>query len=241
MSWNMIRILRRLRLCGVGVNGAKPQAAVCAAAALLLIASIAHAQRAVNFPPAEAPPPPPAKAPPKTQAAGEETDIIPDPGPSMRKTQVRTPPPPTNLSVIYKIEYGEVLQYKHPDGTVQKFEQWKSYPSDATNLVTLTNERLNDGNNYQYATKPLASPGFDPVDIPILYVTGDYDFALKPAEVDNLRKFVTGGGTVIFNAARGRPEFSGGVVRELRKVFPQKSLMRLPPDHPVFHARYRIQ
>jgi hypothetical protein len=209
--------------------------------ALLLVTSPAVAQRVVTFPPAEAPPPPPVKAPPQTQAGAEETDIIIDPGPSMRKTQVRTPPPPTNLTVIYKVEYGEVLQYKHPDGTVQKFEQWKSYPSDAQTLVTLTNERLADGNNYQYATKPLASPGFDPVDIPILYMTGDYDFAFKPAEVENLRKFITQGGTIIFNAARGRDEFSRAVVREMRKVFPQKSFMRLPNDHPIFNARYRLK
>jgi hypothetical protein len=211
------------------------------AIALLLTAGPSLAQRIVTFPPAEAPPPPPVKAPPKTVAGGEETDIINDPGPGMRKTQVRTPPPPTNLTVIYKIEYGETLQYKHPDGTVQKFEQWKSYPNDADNLVTLTNERLADGNNYQYATKPLASPGFDPVDIPILYMTGDYDFTLKPAEVENLRKFITQGGTIIFNAARGRAEFSRAVVREMRKVLPQKRFMRLPEDHPIFNSRYRIQ
>jgi hypothetical protein len=207
---------------------------------LLVFAGNVYAQRTVNFPPAEAPPPPPAKAPPKTAAGGEETDIIPDPGPSMRKTQHRTPPPPTNLTVIYKVEYGETLQYKHPDGTVQKFEQWKSYPNDAINLVTLTNEKLADGNNYQYDTKKLESPGFDPVDIPILYMTGDYDFTLKPAEVENLRKFITQGGTVIFNAARGRDEFSRAVMREMRKVFPQKSFMRLPTDHPIFNARFRI-
>lgn len=206
----------------------------------MLVAWPALGQRVVTFPPAESPPPPPAKAPPKTVAGGEETDIIPDPGPGMRKTQVRTPPPPTNLAVIYKIEYGEILQYKHADGTVQKFEQWKSYPNDAMNLVTLTNERLADGNNYQYETKPLASKGFDPVDIPILYMTGDYDFTLKAEEVDHLGKFITGGGTVIFNAARGRDEFSRAVLREMRKVFPQKSFMRLPTDHPIFNARYRI-
>ncbi len=241
---------RRIHLAGElarRVGGFVPRRASSPAKCVVVIVVLAvmtpslFAQRVVTFPPAEAPPPPPVKAPPKTQAGGEETDIIPDPGPGMRKTQVRTPPPPTNLTVIYKIEYGEVLQYKHPDGTVQKFEQWKSYPNDATNLVTLTNERLADGNNYQYATKPLASPGFDPIDIPILYMTGDYDFALKPAEVENLRKFITGGGTIIFNAARGRDEFSRAVVREMRKVFPQKSFMRLPLDHPIFNARYRIQ
>ena len=195
----------------------------------------------VTFPPAESPPPPPAKTPPKTQAGGEETDILIAPGPTMRKTQHRTPPPPTNLTVMYKVEYGRQLQYKHPDGTVQVFDQWKSYENDAFNLVKLANERLRDGNNYQYATKPLASKeGFDPVDIPILYMTGDYDFVLTSAEVENLRRFLLGGGTIIFNAARGRDEFSKAVARELRKVFPQKPLMRLPLDHPIFNAYYRI-
>jgi hypothetical protein len=201
----------------------------------------AHAQRTVTFPPAESKPPPAVKAPPKTQASGEDTDIIPDAGPSQRKTQDRSPPPPTNLTIMYKVEYGEVLQYVHPDGTVQKFEQWKSFPDDGANLVGLTNTHLADGNNYQYATKPLASPGFDPVDIPLLYMAGDYDFVLKPAEVENLRRFLSEGGTIIFNAARGRDEFSLAVARELRKVFPQKPLMRLPLDHPLFHTRFRIQ
>jgi len=199
------------------------------------------AQREVQFPPAEGKPPPAAKAPPKTQTGGEETDVIPDPGPTMRKTQERTPPPPTTLTVMYKVEYGEKLKFTHPDGTVQVFDQWQSFPGDASKLIIGANERLADGNNYQYATKPLASPGFDPVDIPILYMTGDYDFAFTPAEVDNLRKYLNGGGTIIFNAARGLDEFSIAVAREMRKVFPQKQFMRLPPDHPVFNARYRVQ
>lgn len=209
-------------------------------AALFLASPVIAQPRTVTFPPAESPPPPPAKAPPKTIAGGEETDILIAPGPTMRKTQHRTPPPPTNLTIMYKVEYGTKLQYKHPDGTVQVFEQWKSYDTDASNLVDLANKRLKDGNNYQYATRPLASKGFDPVDIPILYMTGDYDFALTESEVENLRKFLLDGGTIIFNAARGRDEFSKAVARELRRVFPQKPLMRLPLDHPIFNAFYRI-
>jgi pimeloyl-ACP methyl ester carboxylesterase len=198
------------------------------------------AQREVAFPPAESKPPPPLKSPPKMQASGEDTGIIPDAGPTMRKTQDRTPPPPTNLTVMYKVEYGEKLSYKHPDGTVQVFEQWKSYPNDGYNLVTNLNQRLNDGNNYQYATKALTSDGFDPVDIPLLYMAGDYDFVFTPSEVEHLRKFLIDGGTIIFNAARGRDEFSRAVVREMRKVLPSKPMMRLSLDHPAFNARYRI-
>ena len=52
---------------------------------LLALPAPLLAQRQVNFPPAEGKPPAAAKAPPKTQTGGEETDVIPDPGPTMRK------------------------------------------------------------------------------------------------------------------------------------------------------------
>lgn len=207
----------------------------------LFLCAAAQAQiRVVTFPPAESPPPPPVKAPPKTQASGEDTGVIPDAGPSQRKTQDRTPPPPTNLTIMYKVEYGTTLEYRHPNGEVQKFEQWKSFPSDGSNLVSYLNDRLKDGNNYQYATKPLSSPGFDPVDIPLLYMAGDYDFVLTDKEVENLRKFLIDGGTILFNAARGRDEFNRAVARELKKVFPGKPLMRLSADHPIYNSRYRL-
>ncbi|MEO8205635.1 MAG: DUF4159 domain-containing protein [Chthoniobacterales bacterium] len=201
----------------------------------------ANAQRAVIFPPAESPPPPAAKAPPKEQSSGEELALILTNGPSMRKTQERSPPPPTTLTVMYKVQYGEKLKYVHPDGKVQLFDQWQSFPNDASNLIITTNERLKDGNNYQYATKPLASPDFDPVDIPILYMTGDYDFILTDVEVENLRRYLTAGGTIIFNAARGNDDFNKGVIREMRRVFPQKRFMRMPPDHPIFNSYSRIK
>src|SRR3569623_314569 len=77
----------------------------------MIVASPVFAQnRTVNFPPAESKPPPPVKAPPKTQASGEDTGVIPDFGPAQRKTQDRSPPPPTNLTVMFKVEYGGTLE-----------------------------------------------------------------------------------------------------------------------------------
>ena len=218
-----------------------PVIAVSLIAFAIVATPLAAQTRTVNFPPAESKPPPPAKSPPKTQSSGEETGILPDAGPTMRKTQDRTPPPPTNLTVMYKVEYGTTLEYVHADGTVQKFEQWKSYPNDGSMLMSIANRRLADGNNYQYATKKLSSDGFDPIDIPLLFMAGDYDFVLTDGEVENLRQFIHDGGTILFNAARGRDEFTQAVVREMHKVFPQKRFMKLPLDHPVFNARYRIQ
>lgn len=210
-------------------------------ALLLCPVTPALAQREVKFPPATSPPPPPMKTPPRTQAAGEETSLLPDAGPAQRKTQERTPPPPTNLTVMYKVQYGETLKYTWPDGTVQTFPQWESYKNDGYQIINYTNHRLADGNNYQYDVKPLASPGFDPVDIPILYMTGDYDFVFSDAEITNLRRFILDGGTIIFNAARGRDEYSFAVAREMRRVFPQKAFIKLSLDHPIYNARYRIK
>ncbi|MCE9592302.1 MAG: DUF4159 domain-containing protein [Planctomycetes bacterium] len=221
---------------------ANPVAALLAALLLMLIASPAFAQREVKFPPATSPPPPPMKTPPRTQSNAEDTGILPDAGPSMRKSQQRTPPPPTNLTVMYKVQYGETLKYVWPDGTVQVFPQWESYKNDGYQLVNnYVNHRLADGNNYEYNIKALSSPGFDPVDIPILYMTGDYDFVFSKAEIDNLRRFILDGGTIIFNAARGRDEFSFAVSREMKRVFPQKAFIKLSLDHPIFNSRYRIK
>jgi len=142
---------------------------------------------------------------------------------------------------MYKVQYGQKLKYVHPDGTVQVFAQWESFKSDGHDLTQKTNRRLADGNNYRYAVAPLSASHFDPVDIPILYMTGDYDFLFQDTEVENLRKFLLDGGTIIFNAARGRKAFSLAVAREMRRVLPSKTFLRTPPDHPIYNTRYRIR
>ena len=207
----------------------------------LLPATPAFAQRRVKFPPAISPPPPPIKTPPTRQNSGETTSTPPGPGPAMRQTQDRSPPPPTNLSVMAKVIYGESLTYTLPDGREMKFPQWQSFENDGFNLITNTNRRLNDGNNYGYLTRALAAPdGFDPLDLPVLYMTGDYDFKFGDAEIENLRKYILGGGTIIFNAARGRDEFSASVFDQMKRVFPTKKFVKLPLDHPVYNCKYRI-
>ncbi len=155
--------------------------------ACLCFAAVASAQPEVNFPPPGGKPPPPRKTPPRKQSSGEDTGIFGESGPGSRKTQERVPPPPPTLTVMHKLKYGQTLKYTYPDGTVQTFEQWKSYPSDGYRLISAATEHLGDKLIYEYTAMPLAAEGgFDPVDIPLLYMAGDYDFKFTDAEVENL-------------------------------------------------------
>jgi hypothetical protein len=199
-----------------------------------------NAQRVVKIPPAESPPPKARKSPAATRSSGEDTGFIVDMGIIMRKTQERTPPPPTNLTVMYKLRYGEVLRYVMPNGETMDFEQWQSFKNDTQKLMTQVNERLKDGNNYQASVADLASQYFDPLAIPLLYMTGDYDFVLTDEEVKNLRQYILDGGTILFNAARGQDEFSNAVVREMQRVLPNKQFMQIGDDHPILNGSRRI-
>ncbi len=201
----------------------------------------ADAQRRVHIPPAESPPPPAHKSPAETKTSGEDTGFIVDEGIIMRKSQNRTPPPPTNLTVLYKLRYGEKLVYVGPDGKAQEFEQWHSFRDDISRLMGHVNNRLRDGNNYQSAVADLNAQHFDPLAIPLLYMAGDYDFVFTDSELKNLRQYILDGGTILFNAARGHQEFTLAVVREMRRIFPTKSFMRLAEDHPLFNGSQRIR
>ena len=203
----------------------------------------AQTNREVDLPPPDTEPPPAAKAPERRVSSGEDTDPFGQPNSArQRQSMDRRPPPPSTLTVMYKVKYGQTLSYTYPSGKTVEFEQWQSFKEDGYNLMKATNQRLDDGNYYEYATIALGADRskFDPTDVPMLYMTGDYAFSLSESEVRNLRQYLLDGGTILFNASRGREAFNRAVAREMRRVFPGKRLMPMPPDHPIFNARYRI-
>jgi hypothetical protein len=208
----------------------------------MMLGQGAHAGRPVEFPPVDSKPVIPTKAPPRATGSGEDTGTLPDPGPSQRKTQEKSPPPPNNITLITKLIYGQTTIWKSPGGEMRQFEPWESFNNDGKGLTDEVTKRLDNGVKYEYDTAKLAkSEGFDPVTIPVLFMTGDYDFVLTESEVANLRNYVLGGGTVLFNAARGQEDFNTAVKREMARVFKEKQFVRVPLDHALFNAKYRLE
>ena len=112
---------------------------------------------------------------------------------------------------------------------------WYSDPSSLPNLLTYVKEntpvsidpeevriKLTDDNANQY---------------PYLYLTGHGNIRFTDNEVIALRSILMNGG---FLHADDNYGMDASFRREIKRVFPNKDLIHLPHDHPVFHIYYSL-
>ena len=70
---------------------------------------------------------------------------------------------------------------------------------------------------------------------PFLYLTGHGNIRLTDNEIISLRSILTNNG---FLHADDNYGMDASFRRELKRVFPNKELVPLPNDHPIFHSYY---
>jgi hypothetical protein len=74
---------------------------------------------------------------------------------------------------------------------------------------------------------------------PWIYMVEPGNLRLKEAEVPILREFLLRGGTLTFDDFHGPIEWAN-LESELRRVFPDRKIIDLPPSHPIFHCSYQF-
>jgi Domain of unknown function (DUF4159) len=74
---------------------------------------------------------------------------------------------------------------------------------------------------------------------PWIYFVEPGTLRLTEAEVPILREFLLRGGTAVLDDFHGPIEWDN-VVSEFKRVFPDREIVDLQPDHPVFHCFYQI-
>jgi len=86
----------------------------------------------------------------------------------------------------------------------------------------------------------LASPEL--FSTPFLYVGGDGPMPPLPdAAIENLRRFLTFGGFVVFDAADGaRGAFAAAAERELARILPTSPVGRVPATHVLYKSFYLL-
>lgn len=99
-------------------------------------------------------------------------------------------------------------------------------------LATVTAIRVND---------PIVLPLDDPQiwEHPWLYFVEPGLMELREQDVDILREFLLRGGTATFDDFHGPIEWAH-FEREIRKLFPDRPIVDLPPDHPIYHCFYSV-
>lgn len=110
---------------------------------------------------------------------------------------------------------------------------WYANPSSLPNLLAAIRTRTAIPVADRERAVTLADPGL--WDLPYLYVTGHGNIALSADEVLTLRRWVTRGGFLHVDDNYGLDE---SFRREIARVFPDRELVEVPLDHPVYHLMY---
>ncbi|OIN98256.1 hypothetical protein COS16_09280 [Candidatus Desantisbacteria bacterium CG02_land_8_20_14_3_00_49_13] len=166
--------------------------------------------------------PPPAK--PQRVSAAEGFPPLPLPVVPMRRSEQKRPPQP--LALATKVKYGTGEQWR---GTIADLKQLLAYASPRLNISYTTNEMS------------LKEFSFDPKVLPVMYFTGHQRFRFSSDEIEKMRQYLANGGTIIGNACCGNVIFSASFKDEMQKILPDRPMVVLPPDHPIYASYYTIE
>lgn len=112
---------------------------------------------------------------------------------------------------------------------------WYANPSGLPNLLAAIRERTGLPVTEEPARTRLTDPGL--WNHPYLYMTGHGNVRLSTEEVQILRRWLLGGGFLHADDNYGMDE---SFRREIARVFPDRELVEIPYDHPVYHVFYEF-
>ena len=187
--------------------------------ALVFAAAALAVPKPPEPPPLEEPKPPPAQV-----SSSEGMPPLPYPVVPQKRQERKNPPQPPVL--LTKIRTADA-------------EDWARTPHDLQKLLEWMSGEM--GASFTSNIKTWAEISTNPRENPVLYRSGYKPFKLEPKEAARLREYLRNGGTVIFNALVGHPDFYQSAMEAARQVLPESPLYRLRLDHPLFHAYHDIK
>jgi len=110
---------------------------------------------------------------------------------------------------------------------------WYSDPTALPNLIEYCNRNLKANIYPEPSTIEIGSPEI--FNFPFVHLTGHGNIILSENESVNLRIYLEAGGFLHVDDNYGLDEYFR---REMKKVFPNKEFVELPPTHPIFHQKY---
>lgn len=110
---------------------------------------------------------------------------------------------------------------------------WYANPTSLPNLVRFCNANLGTRMNPDVPTVEVGSS--DLFNHPLVHMTGHGNVVFSPAEAENLRNYLIGGGFLHVSDNYGMDPYLRPM---LKRVFPELELVELPFAHPVYHQKF---
>jgi len=178
----------------------------------------------------------PPRAKPHRRSAAESFPPLPLPATPLRRSERKREPAPPAL--FAKMAYTDTV-FALRNGKRVAQREWLNVTDDVANLMKWTNSKL--GIRYRHFETDWRGFSFDPAEIPVIYWTGHQPIPeLDDTRVAKLRAYLRDGGTIVANACCGNAAFRESFRREIARLFPRRECARLPEDHPIFSAYYKI-
>ncbi|MEJ2541955.1 MAG: DUF4159 domain-containing protein [Gemmatimonadota bacterium] len=112
---------------------------------------------------------------------------------------------------------------------------WYANPSSLPNLLSAVRVRTGIPTARREAVVRPLDPNLR--EFPYLYLTGHGDIRFSPGERAALRSYLLEGGFLHADDNYGLDE---SLREEIAALFPDRELVEIPPDHPVFRTLYRF-
>lgn len=132
------------------------------------------------------------------------------------------------LSIATHAQEIAVLKYKGGG-------DWYANPTSLPNLISYCNSNLNTKINPKPQTVEPDSP--DIYQFPFIHMTGHGNVFFSENDIENLRNYLFSGGFLHIDDNYGMEPY---LVKELKKVFPNKELVELPRTHPIFSSAFKF-
>ena len=101
------------------------------------------------------------------------------------------------------------------------------------NLINFCNQNLKTNINPEQAIVDAGSAEI--YNYPFVHMTGHGNVVFSPAEIENLRNYLIGGGFLHVSDNYGMDKF---IRPQMKKVFPELDFVELPFNHPIYHQKF---
>ncbi|MDY0985916.1 DUF4159 domain-containing protein [Flavobacterium sp. CFBP9031] len=110
---------------------------------------------------------------------------------------------------------------------------WYANPTSLPNLISFCNANINTRIKNKPSTVEPSNP--DLFSYPFVHMTGHGNVVFSDADVTNLRNYLTAGGFLHIDDNYGMDQF---IRKEIKKIFPNNSLVEIPANHPIFQKPF---